>query len=207
MKQGNLIWVLALAGAAAACNSGPVVAGCTVDPVTGQCSTEGGECGPIINACTNAADQAVYDGLVYISAPEGETHTGPDAASAIGSDCIFGTLQFDPTSVPPLEGCGDEALEVLGCAPNCPPEIVANAASCVTQCTQDATGVASPPGLSDECISCTGTTVACGSAFCAEFCIRDTNAPDCIECRCNNNCIQCFDLCTGPIDDSPSECE
>jgi len=192
MKIGNLIWVLALAGAAAACNSGPPITGCIIDPETGFCSTEGGECGPVTDACTDAANAMVYANLEYTD-EEGVVTTGPDAASAIGSDCIFGS----DDSVPPLVGCGDLSLAVLACFPNCEPEVIAAAASCVAQCTQDATATASPPGLSDDCVSCTGETVACGAAFCTDLCISNTDDPACVECRCNNNCIPCFDLCTG----------
>lgn len=193
MKLTNLIWVLALAGAAAACNSGPVVAGCTVDPVTGQCSTEGGECGPVVDACTNDADQATYDSLVYIN-DEGDTFTGTDAASEIGSDCIFGSTT--DVADPQLDGCGDLALQVLACQPNCEPEVIQEAADCVADCTQTATG------LSEDCMVCTGNSVACGAAFCTNVCIRDTGAPVCIDCRCANNCIQCTELCQGfPSDD------
>jgi hypothetical protein len=42
MKLTNLIWVLALAGATAACNSGPPVTGCIIDLATGQCQIFGG---------------------------------------------------------------------------------------------------------------------------------------------------------------------
>jgi hypothetical protein len=186
MKLGNLIWVLALAGAAAACNSGPVVAGCSVDPVTGRCSTEGGECGPLVDACINPADAAAYSELTYTD-QEGIVYMGPAASSAIGSDCIFGTT----TSDPPLPGCGGQSFAVVECFPNCEPEVIQAAADCVADCTQTATG------LSDECVSCTGDTVACGAAFCTNLCIRDTNDPTCVECRCNNNCVPCFDLCSG----------
>jgi hypothetical protein len=218
MKLGNLIWVLALAGAAAACNSGPAISGCTIDLTTGLCSAEGGECGPVENACTNAEDQAVYDNLVYTNEAQ-ETFTGTEAASEIGGDCIFGS----ETSDPPLNGCPLDAGRVIGCFPNCPscsdPEppatcgqgcatsnecgegftcvdgtctdAVQAAADCVARCTQEATG------LSDECVSCTGTAVACGAAFCTNVCVSDPNAQVCIDCRCANNCTQCNDICTG----------
>jgi len=41
MKLSNLIWVLALAGAAMACNSGPPIQGCDIDPATGVCEGSG----------------------------------------------------------------------------------------------------------------------------------------------------------------------
>ena len=195
MKLTNLIWVLALAGAVAACNSGPPITGeraGTTPPPTGggggTCDPGGGD-----GACTNAADEAVYADLTYTD-DAGAMFTGPDAASAIGSDCIFGTKQSDPL----LEGCGEESGEVIACfATGCPDEVVQAAADCVAQCTQDATG------LSDECVTCTGDTVACGAAFCTGACVADTDAPGCIECRCANNCIQDFDSCSG----LPSDCE
>jgi hypothetical protein len=45
MKLSNLIWVLALAGAAMACNSGLPIQGCEIDPATGVCKTQGGGTG------------------------------------------------------------------------------------------------------------------------------------------------------------------
>ena len=224
MKLTNLIWVLALAGVAAACNSGSPTAGCIIDPATGFCGAEGGECGPIENACTNAEDMMVYANLTYTNEAR-ETFTGTDAASEIGADCIFGS----DTSVPPLSGCPLEAGRVIGCFPNCPTcneepppatcgqactafddcgpgfscvegtctDAVQAAADCVAGCTQDATAAASSPGLSDECVSCTGDAVACGAAFCTRVCVSDPGAQICIDCRCANNCNQCNDVCTG----------
>jgi hypothetical protein len=90
-----------------------------------------------------------------------------------------------------------EAATVLGCFPNCPADVIQSAADCVADCVQTATVEAAPPGLSDECVACTGDTVACGAAFCTTDCINDTNDPKCITCRCDNNCIQSFDTCSG----------
>ena len=194
MKLTNLIWVLALAGAVAACNSGPPITNEKPPPATGGSNGTGGTGGTIVGdgACTTEENLAVYADLVYKDC-DGVTHTGDDASSAIGSDCIFGCA----VSEPPLEGCGIEAGLVLGCFPNCPQDTIDAAATCVAQCTQDATAEAAPPGLSDECVDCTGDTVACGAAFCTTVCINDTNAPECIGCRCDNNCIQDFDSCSG----------
>jgi hypothetical protein len=232
MKLTNLIGVLALAGSVAACNTGSPISGCTIDPTTGLCSAGGDgdlDCGPIEDACTNAEDTAVYDNLTYIN-DIGDTFTGTDAASEIGSDCIFGSDPAPPSLADPrLDGCGTEAGRVIACFPNCPdcnqetpPETCGQActenqdcglgftclegtctdapqagAVCVARCTKEATTAASPPGLSDDCLSCTGGSVACGAAFCTTQCVADANAPICIECRCANNCIQCNDVCTG----------
>ncbi|MFZ1864387.1 MAG: hypothetical protein WAU39_09215, partial [Polyangiales bacterium] len=139
-------------------------------------------------ACTDAADQAAYDALTYTD-PDGVTYTGVAAASAIGSDCIFGA----PTGNPSLAGCTDEATAVLGCFPNCDSGTINTLADCVAQCTQDATG------LSDQCVGCTGDTVACGAAFCTTSCVSDTNSPECIGCRCDNDCILSYDECSGLV--------
>jgi len=195
MKLTNLIWVLALAGTVAACNSGPPVTGEVEPPPPvggngGSCDPGGGD-----GACTNAEDEAVYADLTYTDDADA-TFTGTEAASAIGSDCIFGTSQSDPL----LAGCGAEATDVIACFPSadgCPDATIQALADCVAMCTQDATG------LSDECVGCTGDTVACGAAFCTTACVADTNAPGCIACRCRNNCIQDFDSCSG----LPSSCE
>ena len=45
MKLTNLFWVLAVAGSVAACNSGPPIQGCIIDPATGVCMTTGGGTG------------------------------------------------------------------------------------------------------------------------------------------------------------------
>jgi hypothetical protein len=200
MKLTNLIWVLALAGAVAACNSGPPITGerAGINPPPtggggGTCDPGGGD-----GACTTPENEAVYADLTYTD-DAGEVFTGADASSAIGSDCIFGTKQSDPL----LTGCGNEAGAVIGCFPNCPQGTIDAAADCVAKCTQDATAEASPPGLSDECVACTGETVACGAAFCTDKCVADTNDPKCIACRCDNDCIQDFDSCSG----LPSDCE
>jgi hypothetical protein len=187
MKPTHLIWVLALAGAALACNSGPPITNeRPIDPGTGGTSGTGGAGGLGEGACTNDADQAVYEDLTYTD-EDGNTFTGTDAASAIGSDCIFGT----ETSVPVLPGCGDQAFAVVSCFPSCDQPTIDALATCVAMCTQDATG------LSTECMACTGATVACGAAFCTSQCVSDTNAPICIECRCDNGCTPDFDECTG----------
>jgi hypothetical protein len=199
MKLTNLIWVLALAGTLAACNSGPPITNekPITPPPTGGSSGAGGISGD--GACTTEENLAVYEALVYTDC-DGVTHTGDDASSAIGSDCILGTT--DPNlcpagSVPPIPGCGTEAGMVLGCFPNCPQETIDTAAACVANCVQTATAEAAPPGLSDECVACTGETVACGAAFCTNVCISNSNSQACIDCRCLNNCIQEFDTCSG----------
>jgi hypothetical protein len=191
MKPNHLIWVLALAGAAVACNSGPPITNeKPIDPGTGGTNGTGGISGE--GACTTEENLAVYEDLVYKDC-DGATQTGTDASSAIGSDCIFGCADSEP----PLEGCGPEAGDVIRCFPNCPDETIQIAADCVASCTQTATAEAAPPGLSDECVACTGDTVACGAAFCTDVCVSDTNAAPCIDCRCENGCTPAFDACSG----------
>jgi hypothetical protein len=195
MKLTNLIWVLALAGAAAACNSGPPVTNVTL-PDTGGGGAGGGG---TVDACINEEDEAVYEELVYKDCA-GVTYTGDDASSAIGGDCIQGTanpVTCPAGSEPSLVGCGALTGMVLGCFPNCPADLIQEAADCVADCVQTATAEAAPPGLSDDCVACTGDTVACGAAFCTTVCISDPDAPVCIDCRCENNCIQSFDTCSG----------
>ena len=195
MKLSNLIWVLALAGAAAACNSGPPVTNVTL-PDTGGGGAGGAG---IVDACINEEDEAVYEELVYIDCA-GVTYTGDDASSAIGGDCIQGTANpatCPAGSEPSLVGCGALTGMVLGCFPSCPADLIQEAADCVADCVQTATAEAAPPGLSDDCVACTGDTVACGAAFCTTVCISDPDALVCIDCRCENNCIQSFDTCSG----------
>ena len=190
MKPINLIWVLALAGVVVACNSGPPITNEKPIGGTGGSSGTGGTAGTGgiggDGACTNPADVEVYANLTYTD-EDGNTFTGTEASAAIGSDCIFGTETSDPV----LPGCGDEAFAVVSCFPNCEPSVTLALADCVAQCTQDATG------LSEECVACTGETVACGAAFCTSQCVADTNAQVCIDCRCENGCTPDFDVCSG----------
>jgi hypothetical protein len=192
MKPTHLIWVLALAGVALACNSGPPITNAKppIDPGTGGTTGTGGTSGTGglgEGACTNDADQAVYEDLTYTDA-QGIIYTGTEAASAIGSDCIFGSADSDPV----LAGCGTEAGNVVACfSGGCDQPTIDALATCVAMCTQDATG------LSDECMACTGDTVACGAAFCTSQCVSDTEATICVDCRCNNGCTPDFDECTG----------
>lgn len=205
MKLTNLIWVLALAGLVAGCNSGSPTTNVR-PPVTGSGGSNGGGggggstiepgCDPPLpedtGACTTADNIAVYEELIYTD-DDGVTHTCNEATSAIGSDCILGSSR----SVPPIRGCGDEAGVVLACFPNCPADVIADAAACVALCVQTATEQITGSRLSDECAACSGDTVACGAAFCTNVCINDSNAPACIDCRCANDCIEPFDECSG----------
>jgi hypothetical protein len=196
MKLTNLIWVLALAGSVAACNSGPPVEG-IVRPPPATGGSNGGGGGPGEGACINDDDGAVYDCLEFTNS-KGEESSGTDASSAIGSDCVRGST----SSIPPIEGCGGQTLDVVACFPNCPQETVDALSTCVRDCTQDTTADLCPPGLSDECVECTGATVACGAAFCTKQCVADTTAQICIDCRCQSNCTPQFVICSGiPSDD------
>jgi len=206
MKLTTLIWVLALAGSVAACNSGSATTNerLPVIPNPGSGGSNGNDGGSTIEpgcdpplpvdtgACTTPENIAVYEELLYTN-DDGLISACNEATSAIGSDCILGSAR----SVPPIRGCGDEAGVVLACFPNCEDDVIADAAACVTLCVQTATEQIAGASLSDECAACTGATVACGAAFCTNVCINDSNAPACIDCRCANNCIEPFDQCSG----------
>jgi len=204
MKLTNLIWVLALAGAVAGCNSGPPITGERKTPGDGPGNGAGGS-GPTEGACINEDDAAVYDCLEFTNG-KGEESSGTDASSAIGSDCVRGST----SSIPPIEGCGPETLDVVACFPNCDDATVDALSTCVRDCTQDTTAEITaqtcpddpPGGLSDECVECTGATVACGAAFCTQQCVADTTAAICIDCRCDSGCTPDFVVCSGiPSDD------
>lgn len=209
MKLTNLIWVLALAGSVAACNSGPPVQGCAPGEIInsdGRCEREGGTGGGTggggssgDGACTNPADAAVYADLEYTD-DDGNMETGSDAASAIASDCVFGSTD----SVPNNPGCADEAGDVLGCAlrpGSCTTEqfdaVVAALTSCVVDCQQalimDLTGST----LTDACNACYGESVACSAALCATSGCSAPTSSSCIECRCREGCTPGFDVCSG----------
>jgi hypothetical protein len=214
MKLTNLIWVLALAGAAAACNSGPPIQ-CnerneTVNVNTGRCELgaggtggsggtagTGGTGGTAEGACTTSENQAVYAELEYTDG-DGNTTTGTDAGSAIASDCVFGS----DNSVPP-EGCGAEAAIIIACflRGDCTQEQIDTLADCVEECTQDTIESVTGSRLTTDCSGCYGATVACGAANCTNVC-SNPNAQACVECRCNAGCTPDFVVCSGiPSDD------
>jgi hypothetical protein len=197
MKLTNLIWVLALAGAVAACNSGSPITGLDPDLGTGGTAGSGsggsgGSGGVIPGNCTNEADQAVYAQLEFTNG-KGETSTGTDASSAIGSECVRGSTVSDP----PVAGCGDETFAVIACLGNCPQETIDALSTCVVNCTNGTIEEITGDTLSDECIACTGATVACGAAFCTGDCVADTTAQPCIDCRCDAGCTPQFIICSG----------
>jgi hypothetical protein len=203
MKPMILIGSLALLCALAACNTGDPTWGLPY-PSTGGSNGGGGTGGAGEGFCTTADNQAVYEGLEYTDL-QGNTFTGDEAASVIGSHCI-GLSPGEANLPPSVTDCVAQAAAVLACPGGvCPQETIDALANCVATCTQDSTVALSPPGLSDDCVSCTGDTVACGAANCVAECSGDTNAPACIQCRCDNNCIQEFDACSGLP--SGGECE
>ena len=202
MKLFNLIWVLALAGAVAACNSGLPITGEPPPPMAGSggnggSTGNGGTGGAIEGKCTTAENEAVYAELEYTNG-KGEMSSGTDASSAIGSECVRGSV----SSVPPVGGCGTETFAVIACFPNCPDPVVQALADCVAQCTGDTIEDITGMRLSEDCLECTGATVACGAVFCTSQCVADTTAQICIDCRCDNDCTPEFVICSGiPSDD------
>ncbi|KPK16380.1 MAG: hypothetical protein AMJ62_05675 [Myxococcales bacterium SG8_38] len=197
MKPMILMGSLALATALWACNTGDPTVGFRYPENggggTGGTGNVGGSTGD--GFCTTEENQAVYDNLTYTDRL-GETSEGDEAASAIGSHCI-GLAPTEANLPDGVEDCLPEAGAVLDCAPACSNDVILALADCVATCTQNATAALSPPGLDDNCVSCTGDTVACGAASCVRECSGDTDAPACIQCRCDNNCIQEFDACSG----------
>jgi|GEM_PF-2200894 len=213
MKFSNLIWVLGLASATAACNSGPPIQGCPlgqrVDINSGLCTRiidntggtggsagtggTGGTGGMRTGECTNENDAAVYADLDYTD-KNGVDSSGSAAASAIASDCVFGS----GVSVPPLPGCSIEATEVLICASGgCPPATIDALTACVQNCQRDAIEMITGSTLTEGCEACYGASVSCSAELCASSGCANPNAPSCIECRCLNDCTPGFDRCSG----------
>ncbi|MGB8330105.1 MAG: hypothetical protein WCE62_08240 [Polyangiales bacterium] len=211
MKLTNLFWVLGLASATAACNSGPPVEGCPVGQrvdinsglctrITGTGGTGGGGTGGTggitEGECTNDADDAVYAALEYTD-KIGIESSGAAAASAIASDCVFGST----VSVPPLvPGCNKQALAVLACAGNaagCPQATIAALTVCVQECQADAINTITGSNLTAGCEACYSESVACSASLCADSNCANPNSPMCIECRCIEDCTPGFDRCSG----------
>ncbi|MGB8221894.1 MAG: hypothetical protein WCF10_04865, partial [Polyangiales bacterium] len=158
----------------------------------GNTGGTGGTGGVAEGACTDAADEAVYADLTFVNG-KGQSSSGTDAASAIGSECVRGSQ----SSVPAVGGCGTETLNVVACFPNCPQPTIDALATCVEQCVNDTIQEITGSTLSTDCVGCYGGTVACGAAFCTAACVADTTAPMCIDCRCTNNCTPDFVICSG----------
>ena len=55
---------------------------------------------PVVDACANDADQAVYDELSFVDG-KGEASTGTEAASAIASECVRGSVSSEPPGTGP----------------------------------------------------------------------------------------------------------
>jgi hypothetical protein len=154
----------------------------------------------VVDACTNADDTAVYEALTFTDG-KGETTTGTEAASAIASECVRGSVSSVP-AIPPAEACGTILQGLLGCAlavpPSCTDEQIDELATCVEDCTQDTiAGITGGDMLTDDCIGCYGASVSCGAAACATECVDDTTSDGCVQCRCNAGCTPAFDVCSG----------
>lgn len=163
---------------------------------TGGDGGVGGMGGMPEGACTNEADGAVYDALAFVDG-KGQASSGTDAASAIASECVRGSV----SSTPPVAGCGAELSAIIGCAtarpPNCPPEKVQAVATCVENCTQDTISQITGDTLSNACAECYGANAACGVAECAVECVADAAAPICVNCRADQGCTPEFEACSG----------
>jgi hypothetical protein len=182
--------IVALGGIIVACNSGPAIGTWPPDASVGGSGGStgtggtGGTGGLAAGACTTNENLAVYEGLSYTN-QDGDPSTSYEAASAIAADCLYATE------------CSDQLTAVFACFPNCDDATINAFGDCVQKCTQDVTAELSAPGLSNECAACYGATVACGARSCTTKCATDPNADECIQCRCENNCIQEFDSCSG----------
>lgn len=211
MKLFNLIWVLALAVAGLACDNWTdqaVVNGCRPGEFVntdGRCEAEGtggtggsaGTGGTGVGACTDAEDQAIYAELEYTDGGSNPpvVITGSAAASGIASDCVFGS----PKSIPPLEGCGALASEIIQCAipGTCTDEQVQALSDCVENCMQDAIMEVTGSMLSAECGACYSESVSCSAEKCATSGCSNPTSTSCITCRCENDCTPGFDRCSG----------
>jgi hypothetical protein len=172
----------------------------TPDPGTGGTggggtggTAGGGGGGGAAGNCTNAEDAATYDDLTYVNGG-GTSVEGSEAASDIASDCVFGAVDSQPRN----PGCPQEAQAVLICASTgCPPSTVAALSMCVVDCMQDIIDQQTGSMLTDDCAACYGESVACSANLCATSGCSSPNSPQCIACRCENDCTPGFDRCSG----------
>lgn len=209
MKPMKLFSVLGLAVIAVACaewTNQPPLQGCTeFNEVTGTCGsgaggTSGtggtggtGNVGGVSDGeCTNADDMAVFDALEYDTGAE--VLSGPEAASQIASDCVFGNQQADPRN----PGCGQQAQAVLICGgANCPDETIQALTDCVVECQQSVIEEATGEMLSQGCNDCYGDSVTCSAVNCATAGCTVPDSATCVACRCANDCTPGFDRCSG----------
>ena len=202
MKLFYSVGTLGLCTFLVGCNAGPPIQGCreplpVFNPQSGLCEAIGGGTGGTPGtgggggtgegACTNMEDTATYEALTY------GTEMGPDAASAIAGDCVFGA--FDEPDIDEA-GCAGEAGQVLTCVTNCE-EPIANLTTCVVNCQQGIIEDKTGAPLTEPCAACYGASVACSSANCAAFCGSNPDAPACNDCRCRSNCTPGFVECSG----------
>ena len=165
-----------------ACNPGAIAEG------TGGTGGGGGD-----GECTNPDDAMTYADLEYTTGG-GVDESGSSAASAIASDCVFGSF----SSVPQNPGCGPEAQAVLICASTgCPAETVMALEVCVVDCMQGLIDEVTGSMLTEMCADCYGESVACSANLCATSGCSNPTSPGCIQCRCDNDCTPGFDRCSG----------
>jgi hypothetical protein len=157
-------------------------------PGTGGSGGSGNTGGAIEGACTTPENEAVYDVLEYTNRAN-EMQSGTDAASGIAADCLRIANN--------LGGCALETGMVIQMIPTPSDAAITALSDCDVVCTdmtiEDLTG----ENLTPDCLSCYGTSVACGAAFCTVECAADTNAPGCVQCRIDNDCTPGFERCSG----------
>lgn len=181
-----------------ACSNPPVADGTPCNGGASFCI--GGRCSGAV--CNRAPNDAIYENLDYLDG-DGVFYSGAGAARAVSFDCVFGT----PSSEPPLEGCGQQAATVLGCAigSGCPPELIDALEDCIVFCMQEAIETIVGEPLTEDCGFCYGPNAACNVSRCAEAsCGAMPTSPTCMYCRCEEGCPQDFAVCSGLPDD---ECD
>jgi hypothetical protein len=134
----------------------------------------------------------VYDALDYNTGSE--ELSGPEAASQIASDCVFGNVNATPSN----PGCGTQAQAVLVCGgANCPDETIQALSTCVVGCQQQLIEEATGDTLTQSCANCYGESVTCSAVNCATAGCTVPDSAQCVACRCANDCTPGFDRCSG----------
>ncbi len=122
MKLTDLIWVLALAGSVAACNTGVPVEGCTIDPATGACEGAGG---PGTGGTTGTGGTGGSSGVSCDFTGFSNAMTCDDGVRTPPIDCDYGctalgntfgfaaVLGVDPDAA--FAGGGDYDVNFNGC--------------------------------------------------------------------------------------------
>jgi hypothetical protein len=150
--------------------------GCGSDSDTGSANNAGSGGSPISECVGAYADYTPADFLAQTEADKacsGSTDATSVCANnlpLIGGQCGKGCL-----------GMGSDAEQ----------------AECVAECIQAELTKSHSPPLTEECMACYTTDIACARKNCVAQCGLDPKGEECFTCRLDNGCVEGFYTCSG----------